>query len=79
MDDTNKTDISVDDLPLETEKKDIELTCINGHKFIYTVEEQTFFASHTPPWNQPKRCIPCRRENKARLGKRSFGKNFINK
>ena len=79
MDDINKTEISPNDLPLDTEKKDIELTCINGHKFIFTVEEQEFFAKHTPAWVPPKRCIPCRRENKARLGKRNFSKNFVNK
>jgi hypothetical protein len=56
---------------------DKELTCINGHKFTYTAEEQAFFANHQPPWLPPKRCIPCRKANKIKYNRRPIRKTFV--
>lgn len=64
---------------VQSDRQPIELTCVNGHKFIFTVEEQEFFASHSPAWPPPIRCIPCRRENKAKKSRKDYKKTFFRK
>ena len=37
------------------------LVCVDcGSDFTFTVRDQEFFAKQNPPFNDPKRCKPCR-------------------
>ena len=51
--------------------QDIELTCLCGNGFVWTSGEQEFMYDlekngKIPSVSEPKRCIPCRKENKER-------------
>ena len=57
------------------EYQDIELICVNGEPFTWTAGEQEFLnglkdAGKIPNVQQPKRCPPCRKENKEKIDQR---------
>jgi len=50
-----------------TQLTDQQLKCCDcSNPFIFSVQDQEFFAQNDPPWSPPRRCRPCRDSNKIR-------------
>jgi hypothetical protein len=51
--------------------RDQEIECVDcGAIFTFTVSEQEFFFTRTPPLTRPKRCRSCRAEKRAHFARK---------